>query len=87
MTPDEKEKILELVEELFIYYKEDDWLKVKKYLVRYLHPTIRTLFSTRNSKSKKHQLNSFEENLIDIIYLKYNRELKLYEKDKHENEA
>ena len=87
MTPDEKEKILELVEELFIYYKEDDWLKVKKYLVRYLHPTIRTLFSTRNSKSKKHQLNSFEENLIDIIYLKYNRELKLYEKDKHRNEA
>jgi len=87
MTPDEKEKILELVEELFVYYKEDDWLKVKKYLVRYLHPTIRTLFSTRNSKSKKHQLNSFEENLIDIIYLKYNRELKLYEKDKHRNEA
>tara|TARA_B100000963_G_scaffold334996_1_gene328738 strand:+ start:5285 stop:5548 length:264 start_codon:yes stop_codon:yes gene_type:complete len=87
MTPDEKEKILELVEELFVYYKEDDWLKVKKYLVRYSHPTIRTLFSTRNSKSKKHQLNSFEENLIDIIYLKYNRELKLYEKDKHKNEA
>tara|TARA_S200000501_G_C20858522_1_gene758675 strand:+ start:1531 stop:1794 length:264 start_codon:yes stop_codon:yes gene_type:complete len=87
MTPNEKEKILELVEELFVYYEEDDWLKVKKYLVRYLHPTIRTLFSTRNSKSKKHQLNSFEENLIDIIYLKYNRELKLYEKDKHRNEA
>jgi len=87
MTPDEKEKILELVEELFIYYKEDDWLKVKKYLVRYLHPAIRTLFSTRNSKSKKHQLNSFEKNLIDIIYSKYNRELKLYEKDKHKNEA
>ena len=87
MTPNEKEKILELVEELFVYYKEDDWLKVKKYLVRYLHPTIRTLFSTRNSKSKKHQLNSFEKNLIDIIYSKYNRELKLYEKDKHENQA
>ena len=87
MTPNEKEKILELVEELFVYYKEDDWLKVKKYLVRYLHPTIRTLFSTRNSKSKKHQLNSFEKNLIDIIYSKYNRELKLYEKDKHKNEA
>lgn len=87
MTPNEKEKILELVEELFVYYKEDDWLKVKKYLVRYLHPTIRTLFSTRNSKSKKHQLNSFEKNLIDIIYSEYNRELKLYEKDKHKNEA
>ena len=87
MTPNEKEKILELVEELFVYYKEDDWLKVKKYLVRYLHPTIRTLFSTRNSKSKKHQLNSFEKNLIDIIYSKYNRELRLYEKDKHKNQA
>ena len=87
MTPNEKEKILELVEELFVYYKEDDWLKVKKYLVRYLHPTIRTLFSTRNSKSKKHQLNSFEKNLIDIIYSKYNRELKLDEKDKHKNQA
>ena len=87
MTPNEKEKILELVEELFVYYKEDDWLKVKKYLVRYLHPTIRTLFSTRNSKSKKHQLNSFEKNLIDIIYSEYNRELKLYEKDKHKNQA
>ena len=82
-----EEKIFELIEELFEFYEEDDWLKVKKYLVRYLHPTIRTLFSTRNSKSKKHQLNSFEKNLIDIIYSKYNRELKLYEKDKHKNQA
>mgnify|MGYP001410701454 FL=1 len=30
---DHKEKIIELVEELLEFYKEDDWLILKKYLV------------------------------------------------------
>ena len=35
------EKILELIEELIEFYHDDDWLVVKKYLLRHTHPKIR----------------------------------------------
>tara|TARA_B100001989_G_C24550059_1_gene473796 strand:- start:3234 stop:3491 length:258 start_codon:yes stop_codon:yes gene_type:complete len=78
-----EEKIFELIEELFEFYEEDDWLKVKKYLLRYLHPDLRKLFSTRHAKTKKHSLNNFEKDLIDKCQNIYNRKLILKEKDKH----
>jgi len=80
---DHKEKIIELVEELLEFYKEDDWLILKKYLLRYLHPDIRKYFSTRNSETKKHKLNNFEISLVKYIFEKYNYYLELKEKDKH----
>jgi len=80
------EKISELLEDLNEYYKEDNWLTVKKFLLKYLHPDIRKKFSTRHHKSKKHSLNKFEDKLIEYYYNEYNVRLKLYEKDKHEKE-
>ena len=77
------EKIIELLEDLFEYYKDDNWLIVKKFLLKYLHPDIRKKFTTRNSKTKKHTLNDFEEKIIEYCYTKFDIRLKLYEKDKH----
>ena len=76
-------KIIELLEDLSEYYKEDDWIVVKKFLLKYLHPDIRKNFSTRHSKTKKHRLNEFEEKIISYYYDKFNIRLKLYEKDRH----
>tara|TARA_Y100000992_G_scaffold289101_1_gene243354 strand:- start:415 stop:684 length:270 start_codon:yes stop_codon:yes gene_type:complete len=80
---DHKEKIIELVKELLEFYKEDDWLILKKYLLRYLHPDIRKYFSTRNSVTKKHKLNDFELSLIEYINNNYRHYLELKEKDTH----
>ena len=82
---DHKEKIIELVEELLEFYKEDDWLVLKKYLLRYLHPDIRKYFSTRNSDTKKHKLNDFELSLIEYISNSYKHFLELKEKDTHKS--
>ena len=82
-----KEKIIELIEELLEFYKEDDWLILKKYLLRYLHPDLRKYFSTRNSKTKKHKLNNFETSLVKYIFEKYNYYLELKEKDRHNEET
>tara|TARA_B100000242_G_scaffold291674_1_gene265412 strand:- start:1080 stop:1352 length:273 start_codon:yes stop_codon:yes gene_type:complete len=79
----DEEKALELIGELFEYYKGDNWLKIKKFLVTYLHPQVRKNFSTRNSKTKKHTLNEFEKSLIKKCQNIYKRKIILYEKDKH----
>ena len=76
-------KIIELLEDLSEFYKEDNWLTVKKFLLKYLHPDIRKKFSTRNDKTKKHTLNKFEKSIIDYYYQSYSIRLKLYEEDTH----
>tara|TARA_Y100000287_G_C14118992_1_gene303974 strand:- start:440 stop:712 length:273 start_codon:yes stop_codon:yes gene_type:complete len=78
-----KETIIELLEELLDIYKEDNWLIVKKYIMRYSQPKIRKYFSTRNSQSYKHTLNDFEISLINYCSDNYDISLKLYEEDKH----
>lgn len=80
---DHKDKIIELIEELLEFYNDDDWIILKKYLLRYLHPNIRKYFSTRHSYTKKHSLNDFELSLIKYINTKYNHYLELKEKDRH----
>lgn len=80
---DYKENINELIEEISDVYKEDDWLIVKKYLLKYLNPKARKLFSTRNSKTKKHTLSDFDIKIINIYKEKTGIELKLNEKDRH----
>ena len=76
-------KILNLTKEFMEVYSGNDWLVLKKYVLRYSHPDIRRYFSTRHQKSKKHSLNSFEKNLIEFCYDKYNKRLYLKEDDKH----
>lgn len=82
---EESQKIIifELIEELIDVYKDDNWLIIKKYIVRYSHPDIRKYFSTRHHYTKKHSLNNFENDLIKICKEKYNRTFVLYEEDKH----
>jgi len=76
-------EILDLIEDLFEFYKDDDWLTVKKFLCRYLRPDLRKKFSTRNQKSKKHLLNNFEKLIISYCKNKYNRNLILKKEDTH----
>ena len=77
------EKIIELIEDLNEYYKDDNWLIVKKFILKYTHPDVRKNFSTRNNKTKKHTLNNYEKEIIKYYYDRFNIRLKLYEKDKH----
>lgn len=76
-------KIIELLEDLSEYYKENDWLVVKKFLLKYLHPDLRKKFTTRHHKTKKHTLNDFENKVINYYYDRFNVRLELYEKDRH----
>lgn len=76
------EKITELLKEIGEYYNGNDWLLVKKYLLRYLNPMIRKNFSTRDSKTKKHIINSYEEKIIKLYSDKFNIKLVLDESKK-----
>ena len=83
ITDNNKNKIIELFEELNDVYHENDWLIYKKYILRYSHPDIRKLFSTRHHVTKKHTLNSFEKDLITYLFNNYNVKLTLKEEDTH----
>ena len=80
---EQKKEILELLDEIIPIYKENCWLKVKKYIVRYSKPTTRKLFTTRHPKTKKHSLNEFEKSLIEMINTIYKKELILKKEDTH----
>ena len=43
----------------------DDWVTIKKEVMRAISPTLRKNFSTRHPKTKEQQLNEFEERLIE----------------------
>lgn len=77
MSDLEIEKAKELILEIGEYYKGNDWLLIKKYLLRYLNPMIRKRFSTRDPKTKKHIINVFEKDLIDMYYNIYKVKLVL----------
>ena len=42
----------------------DDWVTIKKIMLRSLHPDLRKSFSTRDQKTKEQSLNEFEKQLI-----------------------
>ena len=82
---EQKKEILELLDEIIPIYKENSWLKVKKYIVRYSRSELRKNFSTRHPKTKNHTINDFEKKLIDIYKQKYNIKLVLDEDKKHKD--
>lgn len=84
---DHREKIIELAEELLEVWSDDNWLTIKKYIVRYSHPDIRKYFSTRHHHTKKHTLNDFEKSLISYFKSKYEVEFVLREEDTHFEES
>jgi len=44
----------------------DDWVTIKKEVMRAIPPTLRKNFSTRHPKTKEQWLNPFEVRLIEI---------------------
>lgn len=42
----------------------DDWVTIKKIMLRSLHPDLRKSFSTRDPKTKEQWLNEFEKHLV-----------------------
>lgn len=78
--------VIELLEDLNEYYSDNNWLIVKKFLLKFLHPDIRKNFTTRNQKTKKHTLNNFEKEIIEYYYDRFDIRLELYEKDTHKKE-
>lgn len=86
INSDHREKILELIDELTEVWDDDNWLVLKKYIVRYSHPEIRKYFSTRHHHTKKHTLNTFELSLIDFCKSEYNLSLVLRKEDTHEEQ-
>ena len=82
------EEIAELIDEILSVYKEDSWLVVKKYVLKYTNSENRKLFSTRHPKTKKHITNDYEENLIKYCSSVYKRKLYLHVEDREDlNEA
>lgn len=78
--------IKELLDEILEFYNDNNWLIVKKYILRYSHPDVRKYFSTRNSKTKKHILNDFEKQLINYCNNIYGVQLILNKEDEHYEE-
>ncbi len=59
-------KIYEALDEVFIYAHDvDEWIVIKKELLKLLHPTDRKLFSTRDPITKKQCANEFERVLAE----------------------
>lgn len=76
------EKAKELADEIGDVYQGNDWLVVKKYVLKYLNPNYRRRFSTRDEKTKKHSINDFENRLISYYQQKFNVRLELDEEKK-----
>jgi len=55
----------------------DDWMTVKKYLLKSLSPRLRTLFSTRDPWTKKQTLNGFEKNVVEYYEYQTGKKLRL----------
>ena len=77
-----EEKIEELIIDFGKIYKGNDWLVVKKYILKYLNPKFRSSFSKRDDKTKKHIINSFEKHIIKVYEKKFNIRLVLKDEKK-----
>tara|TARA_R110000824_G_scaffold335595_5_gene522138 strand:+ start:19 stop:285 length:267 start_codon:yes stop_codon:yes gene_type:complete len=71
-------KILEQVDFVASYAVEcDDWVTIKKEVMRGISSTLRKNFSTRDPKTKEQSLNNFEKNIIKLWKERTGIELKL----------
>ena len=61
----EKERILEEVKFVASFGGGcDDWVTIKKEIMKGLNPSLRKNFSTRDPKTKEQSLNNFERDII-----------------------
>ena len=71
----EKEIISEAIE-IGSVCDVEEWMDLKKLLLRTLPPKARSNFSVRDPKTKKQSLNEFELRLIDNYYSKTGKKLR-----------
>tara|TARA_B100001094_G_scaffold312178_1_gene348591 strand:- start:411 stop:647 length:237 start_codon:yes stop_codon:yes gene_type:complete len=57
--------------------ENQNWMDFKKIMLKSIPPRMRKNFSTRDPKTKKQSLNSFEREIIDIYYGETGVKLKL----------
>tara|TARA_R110002074_G_scaffold82522_2_gene184464 strand:- start:184 stop:468 length:285 start_codon:yes stop_codon:yes gene_type:complete len=61
----DRQRIFEEVQLVISFDSEcDDWVTIKKEIMKGLHPRLRRNFSTRNPKTKEQSLNNFEKDII-----------------------
>jgi len=66
ISVEDKERIFEEVRFVSTYTSNcDDWVTVKKEVMKGLPPKLRKNFSTRDPKTKEQNLNKFEKNIIN----------------------
>ena len=72
------DRIVEQLEFVASYADDcDDWVTVKKEVMRGIPSPLRKNFSTRDPKTKEQQLNEFEKHVIEFWKEKTGTELKL----------
>lgn len=63
------DRILDEMTEIATYLDDcDDWMVLKKLLLRSIPSELRRLFSTRDPVTKKQSLNAFEVKIIEEYY-------------------
>lgn len=82
----EFDEIIEQLNYINDVYKGNDWLEVKKILLRALSSDLRKKFSRRDEYSKKHTINKLELKIINYYRDKFGIRLELKEDDKHNND-
>lgn len=68
-----KDKHLQLMYESFEIAQRcevTDWIQLKKIILLSLPPEARKSFSTRDPITKKHSINDFERDVMDIYFKK-----------------
>lgn len=59
-----------IIQEIDALIKNDlsceDWMELKRYLLKCVNTELRTKFSTRDPKTKRQSLNDFEKKIIDL---------------------
>ncbi|HAI41779.1 MAG TPA: hypothetical protein DCM40_28525 [Maribacter sp.] len=66
LNPEDKDRIFEEVRFVSSYTGScDDWVTVKKEVMKGLPPRLRKNFSTRDPKTKEQSLNNFEKSIIN----------------------
>lgn len=79
------EDIKTLMKEFSEIYKDDDFLQLKKFLLKNINPDLRKNFSTRDYYSKKHSLNEFENEIINNYEKICGVKLKIHHDKLHTN--
>jgi len=71
-----------IIQEIDVLIKNDvsceDWMELKRYLLKCINSELRTKFSTRDPKTKCQRLNDFEKKIIDFYESVSGLKLRVY---------